>query len=178
MVRSAITPDVPDNSNTTDVIRTCQNDATLIDVSDLNAMNVPTPPEVITSLNVHPTLANVPTQADFITLLTHSGAHNVTWSGEWGQAQVVDGTTSEPVVMMRDISADALLYPADDVLEEAFDADLEVRCTLEDTDDLARGAMLITSHLMRDPDDCVKLARKLFLKDDILKRGYPKKCRA
>ena len=58
--------------------------------------------------------------------------------------------------MMRDISTDALLNPPDDVLEEAFDTVVEIRCALEDTDDLDRQAMLITSHLMTDPDDCVR----------------------
>ena len=38
--------------------------------------------------------------------------------------------------------------------------------------------MLITFHLMTDPDDCVKLVRKLFVKDDILKKGYPRKRRS
>ena len=37
--------------------------------------------------------------------------------------------------------------------------------------------MLIASHLMTDPDNCVKLARKLFMKDDIPKIGYRKKRR-
>ena len=91
------------------------------------------------------TLANAPTQADVIALLAHSCAHNDPCLGEWGQAQVVDGTTSESVVMMRDISANALLNPSDYVLEEAFDADLELKCALEDTDDLDRRAMFITS---------------------------------
>ena len=162
-------PENPDNSDATDVVRTSQNDVTLIDVRDSNAVNEFTPPEVITSLNVYPTLANAPTQADVIALLTHSGARNDTWLGEWGQALVADGTTSEPVVMMRDISADTLLNPPDDVLEEAFDADLEIRCAPEDTDNLERRVMFITSHLITDPDDCVKLAQELFVKDDILK---------
>ena len=61
--------------------------------------------------------------------------------------------------MMRDISVDALLNPPDDVLAETFDAELEIKCALEDTDDLDRRAMLITSHLLTDPDDCVKLAQ-------------------
>ena len=175
VIRSAVTSDAPDHSNATDVVRASQGNVTIIDASDSNAVNIPTPQEVIVSLNVYPTLANAPTQADVIALLTHPGAFNDTRSGEWGQAQVVDGTTSEPVVMMRDISAEALLNPPDDVLEEAFDAYLESRCALEDTDDLDRRTMLITSHFKSYPDDCVKLARKLFVKDDILKRGYPKK---
>ena len=86
--------------------------------------------------------------------------HNKTYSSEWGQGQVIDGTTSEPVVMMRDITVDALLNPPDDVFEKAFDAELEISCALEDTVDLDRRAMLITSHLMTDPDDCVKDIRE------------------
>ena len=58
--------------------------------------------------------------------------------------------------MMRDISADGLLNPPNDLLEEVFDANLEIRCALEDTDDLDRRTMFITSHLMTDPDDCVR----------------------
>ena len=73
--------------------------------------------------------------------------------------------------MLRNISTDTLLNPPDDVIEEAFDADLEIRCALEYTDNPERRAMLITCHLMTDPDVCVKLAPKLFVKDDILKRG-------
>ena len=111
------------NSNAADVVRASQSDATLNDVSDSNAVNVPTPLKVIASLIVYPTLANATTQAEVIALLTHSGAHNVTWSGEWGRTQVFDGTTSEPVVMMRDFSADVLLNPPDDMLEEAFNAE-------------------------------------------------------
>ena len=38
--------------------------------------------------------------------------------------------------------------------------ELHYCCALADTDDLDRRAMLITSHLMTDPEDCVKLARK------------------
>ena len=91
------------------------------------------------------------------------------------QAQVVDGTTSETVVMMRDTSVDALPNPPDEVWEEAFDGELDISCALEDTDGLDRRAMLITSHLMTDPDNCVKLARKLFVEDDILKKRYPRK---
>ena len=178
VVRNAATSDVPDISNATDVVRSPQGNATLIDGSDSNAVNVPTPPEVFASLNVYQTLANALTQADVIVLLTQSGAHNKTWSGEWGQAQVVDGTTSEPVVMMCDISADALLNSRDDVLEEAFNASLEIKCALEDTDDLERRSMLITSPLMTDPDYCIKLARKLFVKGDILKGGCTKKLRS
>ena len=65
--------------HTSDVVRS---DATLINVTDSNAVNVPTPREVIASLSVYPTLANAPTQADVIVLLTHSGAHIDIWSGE------------------------------------------------------------------------------------------------
>ena len=61
--------------------------------------------------------------------------------------------------MMRDISVDVLPNPPDDLFEEAFDAELDISCALEDTDDLDRRAMLITSHLLTDPDDCVKLAQ-------------------
>ena len=57
--------------------------------------------------------------------------------------------------MMCDISAYALLNPPDDVLEDASDAELEIGCALEDPDDLARRAMLITSHLMTELDDCL-----------------------
>ena len=71
-------------------------------------------------MNLYPTPANAPAQADVIALLTYSGAHNDIWSSEWGQAQVFDGTTSELNVMMRDISADAFINPPDGVLEEAF----------------------------------------------------------
>ena len=138
----------------------------------------PTPPEVIAARNVHPTLVTVPAQADVLALQNHSNIHNKTYSSEWSQAQVVDGTTREPVVMMRDISVDALLIPPDDVLDEAFDAELENSCALEDIYDLERRAMLIISHLMTDSDDFVKLARKLSVKDDILIRGYPKKPRS
>ena len=107
-----------------------------------------------------------------------AGQCNKTYSSEWGQAQVVDGTTSGPVVVMRDISVDVLLNPSDEVLDEAFDGELEISCELEDTDDLDCRAMFITSHLMTDPDNCAKLARKLFVKDDILKKGYPRKRRS
>ena len=71
---------------------------------------------------------------------------------------------------MRDIAVDSLLNPPEDISEEAFDAELEISCALEDTDDLGHRTMLITSHLMTDPDDCVKLSRKLLVKDDIVKR--------
>ena len=120
-----------------------QGDATLIDVSDSNAVNIPTPPKVSASMNVHLTLANVPTQANVIALLTHSGAHNVTWSVEWGLAQVVDGTTSEPVVMMPDISTNALLNPPDDFLEEVFGAEIEIRCHLRTQTTMNTGPCLL-----------------------------------
>ena len=154
--RSAVRSDVPDISIATDVVRASLGDDILIDVSSSNAVNVPMPLEVVAALNVHPTVANTPTQADVIVLLTHSSTHNRTYLGEWGQAKVVDGTTSELVVMMRDISADALPNLPDDVLEECFNPDLEVRCALEGTDDFNRRAMLITSHLMTDPYDCTR----------------------
>ena len=108
VIRSAVTSNVPNISNATDVVRASLSDATLINVSESNAVNVRTPPEAIASLNVYPTLANAPTQADVIALLNHFGAHIKNWSGEWGQAQVIEGTTSELVVMMRDISADSV----------------------------------------------------------------------
>ena len=82
MIQSAVTSDGPDISDAADVVRGSQDDTTLIDVSDSNAVNVPTLPEGIASLNFYPTLANAPTQADVTALLTHSGAHNVSWSGE------------------------------------------------------------------------------------------------
>ena len=93
-------------------------------------MNAPTLPEVIAASNVSPRLANAPTQADVIALLSHYDTHNKTYSGEAGQFQVVNGNTREWVVMMREISTDALLNPPDDVLEEAFDAEIEIRCAL------------------------------------------------
>ena len=74
MIRSAVSSNVPDTSDATDVVRASENDSFLFNVSDSKAVNV------------YPTLANAPTQVDIIALLTHSGAHNVTWSGEWGQA--------------------------------------------------------------------------------------------
>ena len=129
--------DVPDKSNATEVVRASQGNATLNDVSDSKAVNVPTPPEVIATLNFSPTLPSAPTQADVIVLLSHPGDHYKTYSGEWGQAKVVDGTTSESVVMMRDISVDVFHNSPDDVLEEAFEAELDISCALEDTDDLS-----------------------------------------
>ena len=84
---------------------------------------------------IYPTLANPHTQADVIALLTHSGAHFDTFSGELSQAQIVDGTNSKHVVIMRDISAVSLLKPPDDVLEKAFDAEHETSCALENRDD-------------------------------------------
>ena len=44
VVQSAVTLDVPHISDATDVVRVSQDDATLIDISYLNAVNVPTPP--------------------------------------------------------------------------------------------------------------------------------------
>ena len=110
-----------DEFNATDVARAYQSHVTLNDVNDSKAVNVPIPPEVIAASNVSPTLTNAPTPADVIALQTHSDIHNKTYSGEWGQAKVVDGNTSEPVVMMRGISTNALLNPPDDVLKETFD---------------------------------------------------------
>ena len=136
LVRSDVMSDVLHSPSATGVLRTSQNDATFIDINDSSAVNVSTPPEVIASMNAYPTPTNIPTQAVVIALLTHSGAHNNTWSGERDQAQVVDGTTSELVVMMHDISTDALLNPPDNVLEVTFVADIEICCALDDTDEV------------------------------------------
>ena len=75
---------------------------------------------------------NAPTEAEVIALLTHTGAGHMTYSGAWNQAQVID-TPSEPVVMRREISLDALLNPPDELLIEAANANLDNRCALDGT---------------------------------------------
>ena len=62
-----------DDSCATDTICVSQGEVTLIDVSDSNSVNVPTPPEVIATSNVSPTLTYVPAQASsmpYVLILT------------------------------------------------------------------------------------------------------------
>ena len=78
--------------------------------------------------------------------------------------------------VLSDISLNDVLNPPDDVLLKYSDAELDIYYALEpqQKNDAVSEAQLICCDLLHNPDETVKLARRMCLKKDILNKGHPK----